>query len=546
MKKIMILGAGLMQRPAILACKELGYQAVVFDANPEAVSVPLADVFYPVDLKDREALLKKAEEINAEARKNLEDGIAAVFTAGTDFSASVAYVAGHLGLPGHSFEACLNASDKVRMRECFKNCGVPSPAFMQIDKNDVSQIEENINSGKVEFPKVVKPCDNMGGRGCRLIRNKNEYKIAVQDAIKNSRSGRAIFEDYMEGPEFSIDSVVYNGTLTITGFADRHIFYPPYFIEMGHSIPTAIDSKMKNELIATFALGIKALGLTHGVAKADIKYTKNGPMIGEIAARLSGGYMSGWTYPYSSGVNLTETAMQVALGEKPVKLLQNRVPLSWQPHKSVEKNEMPFELFELKSLRYSAERAWLSIPGKVDKIYGLKEVANFAFVRDVLPRIKEGDSVDFPRNNVEKCGNIISVADSREGAYHSAENAVSSITLRLVPDNPETDRFLSGICEEDESGFPVSAFTFAPNNESEIKVGEGMVIPENTPAAGFIPENLIPIADSAVDWNHCTLRKTIEKFDKICPEHKELDGALFWKAVLRGGIQGALYVADSK
>ena len=205
----------------------------------------------------------------------------------------------------------------------------------------------------------------MGGRGCRLIRTEGELTPAVTHAIENSRTHRAIFEDYMEGAEFSIDSVVYNGTLTITGFADRHIFYPPYFIEMGHSLPSKCEPKIKNELIATFALGIKALGLTCGVAKADIKYTKNGPMIGEIAARLSGGYMSGWTFPYASGMNLTEEALKIAVGKEPDYLLSNRVSLPWQPHESVKGKAQPFELYEITNTLVSAERAWLSIPGTV-------------------------------------------------------------------------------------------------------------------------------------------------------------------------------------
>ncbi|MBQ3671068.1 MAG: ATP-grasp domain-containing protein [Treponema sp.] len=541
MKKVMILGAGLMQKPAILAAKHLGFEAVVVDANPAAVSVPLADSFYPIDLKDKEALLKLALELG----KDGENGLAGVFTAGTDFSANVAYVANHFGFPCHDYEACLNASDKVRMRGCFSRAGVPSPAFREIEKSQIGDISKDADCGKIEFPKVVKPCDNMGGRGCRLVRNQGEFLPAVTNAVSASRSSRAIFEDYMEGREFSIDSIVYNGTLTITGFADRHIFYPPYFIEMGHSLPSLADTIVKNELIATFALGIQALGLTCGVAKADIKYTKDGPMIGEIAARLSGGYMSGWTFPYSSGMNLTEEAMKIAVGKEPDYLLANRRSIPWQPHPSVRGKAQPFELYEIKSNLVSAERAWLSIPGKIAQIYGLDEVRDIYGVRDVLPRAKVGDTVSFPRNNVEKCGNIIAVALSGEKAYSSAHEAVSSITLRLEPNNPETDKFLSGGTEEDESGFPPSAFVLSPN-QKEITLGTGGTIGENKSALSCIPETIEPFVDSIEDWNHCTLRKTLEKFDKICPTHKELDGKKFWHAALRGGIQELLYLVDSE
>ena len=166
-------------------------------------------------------------------------------------------------------------------------------------------------------PLVVKPCDNMGGRGCSRVESPGELDAAIADAAAFSRTGRAIVEEYMDGPEFSIDAIVYGGKVYECGFADRHIFYPPYFIEMGHTIPSAVDAETKNKLMACFEAGVHALGLTSGAAKGDIKLTSRGPMIGEIAARLSGGYMSGWTYPYSSGFEVTEAAIEIAMGLPP-------------------------------------------------------------------------------------------------------------------------------------------------------------------------------------------------------------------------------------
>ncbi|MBP5283864.1 MAG: ATP-grasp domain-containing protein, partial [Treponema sp.] len=492
MKKVMILGAGLMQKPAILAAKKLGFEAAVADANPEAVCAKLADRFYPVDLKDKEGLLNLARELDGK-----EHELAGVFTAGTDFSASVAYVVQNTGLTGHSYEACLNASDKARMRRCFAEAGVPSPDFIEIEEKEINAVCEKSRLKEIRFPKVVKPCDNMGGRGCRLVRDETELESALKDAVSNSRTHRAIFEDYMEGPEFSIDAVVYEGTLTITGFADRHIYYPPYFIEMGHTMPSACESKIKNELIATFALGIQALGLTCGVAKADIKYTQKGPMIGEIAARLSGGYMSGWTYPYASAMNLTEEALKIAAGQKPDYLLANRISLPWQPHESVIEKDQPFDIYEVPCDLVSAERAWISIPGRVSEVTGLEDVTGIFGIRDVLPRCRAGDEVSFPRNNVSKCGNIISVGVNHEKAVKYAHLAVSNITMRLEPFNERTDAFLSGKCEEDEKGFPPSAFTFAPGQKGSFSgPGEGTVIPENAKVLPLMPETLLPLADS--------------------------------------------------
>lgn len=556
MQSILILGAGLMQRPAIEAAKKLGYRTVVVDANPNAVCVPLADRFEPIDLKDKTALVALADELNAG-----EETLAAVFTAGTDFSANVAFVSEHCGLKSHACEACLNASDKLRMRACFAKAGVPSPSFCEVTKEKSIDYIDGTDSEKsnlcasaksadnkklwTTFPKVIKPVDNMGGRGCRKVRDEHEFAEAVEEAVRNSRSGRAILEDFMDGPEFSIDAIVWNGTLTITGFADRHIYYPPYFIETGHTMPSAFDDKIRLELIATFALGIQSLGLTHGVAKADIKYTAEGPMVGEIAARLSGGYMSGWTYPYASDCNLTEQALLVALGKTPEYLVQNRVPLPWQPHPSIADKPQPFALYDLPCKRVSAERAWISIPGKIAAVMGLDAAKKVAFVRDVLPRASAGDTVSFPRNNVQKCGNIIAVAPTREQAEKAAHSAIQCITLRLEPHNSATDTFLRGETEPTEQGFPPSAFPQALAAYQKNPCAKTEWIPNGSAITTLVPPAVQSFLDVESDWNHGSLRTILKRFDELGAMQYAVEADIFWRAVLRGSIQGALYVADS-
>jgi biotin carboxylase len=369
----------------------------------------MADKFEQIDLKDKEGI-----EALARSLQN-SSGLAGIMTAGTDFSATVAWAAERLGLPGIPYEAALYASDKARMRACFKKAGLPSPEFIAITG------AESHEKPPMPFPLVVKPVDNMGGRGCCRVNILEEYREAVMEAIRFSRSGRAIVEAFMDGPEFSVDAIVYHGEITICGLADRHIFYPPYFIEMGHTMPTSITPEQQKALLETFCAGVRALGLAGdksiGAAKGDIKLTSSGPMIGEIAARLSGGYMSGWTYPYSSGVEPIRAAIFGAIGRKPDCL----VPLkTWT----------------------SVERAFISIPGTVKSISGTSAAQNRPFVKDVFLRIACGTKVDFPRNNVSKCGNIISAAPDRASAVEAAESAVRSILIRLDPDDPVTGDFL--------------------------------------------------------------------------------------------------------
>jgi len=375
-KHVLILGAGLMQKPAVEAAHKLGCRVTLIDANPQAVCRTLAEKFEQIDLKNTEQICDFARSLKK------SEGLDAVFTAGTDFSYAVACAAHECNLSAHTSQAAKNASDKVLMRSCFDKAGVPSPHFVQADSSfaafNQKQAEDFIHKHKLDFPLVVKPCDNMGARGCRLVRGAESLADAVKDALRYSRTFRVIIEEYMDGSEFSIDSLVFDGQLTVTGFAERHIYFPPYFIEMGHTMPALIDKTDKERLLSAFWSGVKALGLSCGAAKADIKMTSKGPMIGEIAARLSGGYMSGWTYPYASDIDLTREAVRLALGEKPSALLDARIKVCASSDGS-----MP--VFEVPCKRTCAERAWISIPGTVSEVLYAEKARAVSGVKDFLP-----------------------------------------------------------------------------------------------------------------------------------------------------------------
>lgn len=528
----LILGAGLMQKPAILSSKELGFNTIVLDANPNAESVPFADTFYKIDLKDREKIFECAKKLKE------SENLKGIFTAGTDFSSSVSFAGEKLGFSCHSYESTLNATIKPRMRQCFEQNSVPSPKFFSLKDHEITK--ENVLQivQKLKFPCVVKPADNMGARGCRMIRNEEESWSSVKVAAENSRTKTVILEEYMQGPEFSIDALIYNGTMTITGFADRHIFYEPYFIEMGHTMPTSISEDKKNELISAFAKGVSALGLTCGAAKADIKYTEKGPQIGEIAARLSGGYMSGWTFPYSSGLNLTKQAILIAAGKEPTELIKGRIPLKI-------KNQ-EFELFDFPSKKVSAERAWISIPGKIATISvpNLRELPKT--VKKIFPRpITQGQNVDFPRNNVQKCGNVITVSENRKEAILQAEKTVSNVFIRLSPNNETTENFLHSKSLPDEKGFPPTAFSAYKKLEKinlKGNISENFSVVKD---AEKIPELKELLKSDEKDWSYLTVFQVAERFDFICKKHSELPRKKFWSALLKGSLQAAIYVSDS-
>ncbi|MBU1076981.1 MAG: ATP-grasp domain-containing protein, partial [Spirochaetes bacterium] len=226
-KSLMIIGAGLLQRPVIEIAKEMGLKTIVTDYNPDALGLKLADVPIVMSTKDIEGTVRAAKKYSEKGR------IDGVITIGTDASMTVSAVANALSLPGIKFEAAESATNKIKMRKKFKAAGIPSPDF-----SECWSIEDAFKfAEKHEFPIVIKPSDNMGARGVRQIRKFSEVQECFDHAKKYSPSGELIIEEFMEGFELSIDALIFDNKVVITGIADRMIDFEPYFIEIGHIMP---------------------------------------------------------------------------------------------------------------------------------------------------------------------------------------------------------------------------------------------------------------------------------------------------------------------
>ncbi len=506
-RRIYILGAGTMQLPAIRIAKGFGWEVVCADGNPAAPGRKDVHYFEHIDLRDREGIAASVVEWR------VKKGLDGVFTTGTDFSAAVAYAAEKADLPGIPYQSALRASDKFLMRSTFKEAGVPSPDFTLL-QNPHEWHEQVEMFG---FPAVVKPVDNMGARGIRRIDSMDECHEAVGAAFASSASGRVIIERYIEGPEFSLDALMYRGDFTLCGIADRHIRFSPYFIEIGHTMPSNFPASDLERIIETFKKAALALGIDNGAAKGDIKLGSTGPVAGEVAARLSGGYMSGWTYPLSSGVEVTAGALRISVGEPPGDL---------RPKKAYT----------------AAERAIFSIPGTMQAIHGFSEnMGDAAFLLTAV-----GKKVTFPINNVEKCGNIICSAERREDACDRAEELCRSVILRLKPGGRQPLDFLR---RRSHSWVPDAYILQDPENIAWLQGLIPYAGPDVLREEGLtVPLPPFPEREPDRDWLGRSFSQTLDLFAGVGIQIVDGQGSVgkqFWQVLLRGGYQGGLWYLDT-
>ena len=404
-KAVFIIGAGIMQIPLIEAARRMDLRTVVTDYNRNAPGFSMADVALEVSTRNIDFNVLAARRIAEQVP------IHGVLTVGTDASRTVSAVAAALELPGVRYDVAERATNKVKMRECFRAGGVPSPDFEYV----WTRQEARAALERLGLPAVIKPADNMGARGVKLLNDPGQLDEAFTEARRASVSGMLLVEEFMQGAELSIDALVWNGNIEIVGVADRIISGAPYFIELGHTIPSAMPQAVIDDAVRVMKKGIRAMGIDIGAAKADVKITPQGAKIGELAARLSGGYMSGFTYPLATGVDLMSAAIRIAMGDDPGDLAPR---------------------FD----RVAVERAIIPRPGVITRIEGIDEALALPGVDRIFTMFGVGDTFRSPTCNMGKFGNLIAVADTRSEVLKLAARALS--TIKIHTRAPVADRQL--------------------------------------------------------------------------------------------------------
>ena len=304
MKKLMIIGASVLQLPAIIKAKEMGLYVGVADYNPKAVGIPYADEFFNASTMDENAILMAAE-------KFMPDGIT---TLATDMPMrGVAKVSEIMGLHSISYSTAVKATDKFEMIKAFKEHDVPSPWYYLVSSiEDLKALEGSLN-----FPCIIKPTDNAGSHGVVKVSSFNEILEAYNYSLGFSRHGNVIVEEYLEGPEVSVEVMVVSGTVHVLQITDKLTTGAPYFVEMGHSQPSLLSYEVQKEIKEVATAACLAIGIDKGPAHVEMKVTERGPVMIELGARMGGDNITTHLVPLSTGVDMVSSTIKVALGEEP-------------------------------------------------------------------------------------------------------------------------------------------------------------------------------------------------------------------------------------
>lgn len=393
MKRLFIIGASVLQLPAIQQAKEMGLYVAVADYNPKAVGIPYADEFYEVSTTDEEGIYQAARDFQA-------DGI---ITLATDMPMrSVAYATSKLGLVGITYDTAVKATDKGEMIKAFEAAGVEHPWYFILSEINALKEVEN----KITYPCISKPADNAGSRGVMLVHDQGELKEAVAYSSSNGRKGGVIIEEYLQGDEVSVEIMAIDGDIHVLQVTDKLTTGAPHFVEMGHSQPSSLGEENIKVIRDLAVRAVKIVGIENGPAHVEIMLTENGPKMIELGARMGGDNITTHLVPLSTGIDMVKATIQVALGEKP-------------------DIEPKFE--NGSAIRYFKEQH-----GVISNIEGVDAAEQLEGVKQVTLVKGSGDLVGEIENSVDRIGFVIAQGTTAVDAIEKCERAIKQIQITVM------------------------------------------------------------------------------------------------------------------
>ena len=383
MKKVLIIGAGFLQDFVICKAKAMGYEVYAVDADPNAIGLKHADHYRVINIVDEKKCLEYA-------KKNRING---VLTAATDYGVlTAAYIAREMGLPGLKYEVAQLIKNKYKVRKCLYENHVDDTkqAYEVYKDTNIEKLAQ-----KITYPVMVKPCDGSGSRGASRVDSAQDLKIACECAMEGSITHRAEIETFIIGKEYGAESLVVNGEVHVLGIMQKWMTQPPYYAEIGHSIPNDLRPEIESRVKVCVTKAIKALGVNCGSVNMDMLITEDGKIyIIDIGARMGGNMIGPCVIPYGTGVDYMGAMIQNAVGD-------------------------PID-FTVKEYKAVATKLLAFNNGIVKLLPDMKKIEE-QFDVEIYHHLQTGMRVNEYHTNLDGYGYIVATDETKEKAVEKAE-----------------------------------------------------------------------------------------------------------------------------
>ena len=344
---------------------------------------------------DRRAVVSVEDEaaVSQLARAEQVNGIIAP---GIDWPVAIAArIAAHAGLP-HPLDpdVAAHAVLKHRQRKLLDEHGVPQPRW---------ELTTGATDG-LPLPSVVKPVDRQGQKGLSVVAEGDLLGEAIARAVQASRTGLALVEELVPGPEVTVNGFSVDGRFHALTVTDRLTADGPAFgVALAHAWPSVHEVDGAVEAARRAA---EALGVTDGPTYTQIVLGPDGPRVMELAARLGGGHDAELCHA-ALGIDLNGLALAAALGE-------------------------PVEIPEPEPVGGACVRFLVPPEGTLEDVEGVDEALAVEGVLDARVYRHPGWRFGPFRRGNDRAGFVLARGDSRDDALARADRAAELISLTTV------------------------------------------------------------------------------------------------------------------
>ena len=313
-EKIIVLGSGPIRIGqgvefdyatvhSVWAIKEMGYEAIIINNNPETVSTDfsISDKLYFEPITEEDVM----NIIELEKPK----GVVVQFGGQTAINLADKLAAHGVQILGTSLEDLDRAENRNKFEAALQEMGIPQP----LGKTCFTKEEALVIANEIGFPVLVRPSYVLGGRAMEIVYDETELAHYMTNAVKENSEHPILIDRYLTGKEVEVDAICDGETVVIPGIME-HIERAG--VHSGDSIAVYPPQNINDEQIATLvdyterlAKGLNVIGLM------NIQYVlyQGGVYVIEVNPRSSR------TVPFLSKITeipMANLATKVILGQK--------------------------------------------------------------------------------------------------------------------------------------------------------------------------------------------------------------------------------------
>ena len=265
-EKVIVLGSGPIRIGqgvefdyatvhSVWAIKEMGYEAIIINNNPETVSTDfsISDKLYFEPLTEEDVM----NIIELEKPK----GVVVQFGGQTAINLADKLAAHGVQILGTSLEDLDRAENRDKFEKALQELGIPQPK----GKTSTSKEEAIKIANEIGYPVLVRPSYVLGGRAMEIVYNEKELAHYMEHAVEASPEHPVLIDRYMLGKEVEIDAICDGETVIIPGImehieragvhsGDSIAVYPPQNISE-EEVQTLVDYTQR------LAKGLNVIGL---------------------------------------------------------------------------------------------------------------------------------------------------------------------------------------------------------------------------------------------------------------------------------------------